>query len=78
MVGVAMVVGGDLSVADLVTMFLVTTLFIGSIEDIARQLPDLQAGIGALIRIRQLHEAPWEPRGAPPHPPMRPSCGCRT
>ncbi|WP_133755279.1 ATP-binding cassette domain-containing protein [Naumannella halotolerans] len=63
MVGVAMVVGGDLSVADLVTMFLVTTLFVGSIEDIARQLPDLQAGIGALIRIRQLHEAPREPRG---------------
>ncbi|MDR6175845.1 ATP-binding cassette subfamily B protein [Nocardioides zeae] len=60
-VGVALVLQDDLTVARLVTLFLVTTLFVGQVEEMARHLPDLQAGLGALVRLRQLHEAEREP-----------------
>jgi ATP-binding cassette subfamily B protein len=61
--GVALVVADDLGVAQLVTLFLVTSTFVGQIDQVARHLPDLQAGLGALVRLRQLLEAEPEPTG---------------
>ncbi len=67
--GVALSTSGRLSVAQLVTLFLVTSTFVGQIDQLARHLPDLQAGLGAVVRLRQLLEAPEEPVGGEPLPP---------
>jgi len=61
--GVALAAGGDLSVARLVTLFLVTSTFVGQIAMLANHLPDLQAGLGAVIRLRQMLAVPPEPAG---------------
>ena len=66
--GVALVIGGAESTATLVTLFLVTTTFVGQIDQVARQIPDLQAGVGALIRLRALLETEPEPVGGRPLP----------
>src|SRR4051812_22324990 len=66
--GTVLVTQGDLSTAELVTLFLVTTTFVGQIDQIARHLPDLQAGLGALTRLRQMLEAEPEPIGGLPVP----------
>ncbi|HNV43071.1 MAG TPA: ATP-binding cassette domain-containing protein, partial [Ornithinibacter sp.] len=58
----------DLSVARLVTLFLVTSTFVGQIDQMARHLPELQTGIGAITRLRQLLESPPEPEGGRPVP----------
>lgn len=61
--GVALVADGRLSIAGLVTLFLVTTAFVGQIDQIARHLPELQAGLGALARLRAMLAAAPEPAG---------------
>ncbi|GAA1928641.1 ATP-binding cassette domain-containing protein [Nocardioides marmoribigeumensis] len=61
--GVALASNGSLSVAELVTLFLVTSTFVGQIAMVANHLPDLQAGLGAIIRLRQLLAVPPEPSG---------------
>ena len=61
--GVALTSGGNLSVAQLVTLFLVTSTFVGQIAMVANHLPDLQAGLGAVIRLRQMLAVPPEPEG---------------
>jgi ATP-binding cassette subfamily B protein len=61
--GVALTSGGNLSVAQLVTLFLVTSTFVGQIAMVAYHLPDLQAGLGAVIRLRQMLAVPPEPEG---------------
>ncbi len=61
--GVVLVVGGRASVATLVTLFLVTTTFVGQIDQVARHVPDLQAGVGALVRLRGLLASDPEPVG---------------
>ncbi len=61
--GVALASADRLSVAELVTLFLVTSTFVGQIDQLARHLPDLQAGLGAVIRLRQLLASPEEPTG---------------
>ncbi len=66
--GAALVVTDDLSVGRLVTLFLVTTTFVGQISQVAQHLPDLQAGLGALMRLRQMLAAPSEPAGGLPVP----------
>lgn len=66
--GVALVAGGHLTTGSLVTLFLVTTTFVGQIDQIARHLPELQAGLGALARIRTLLETEPEPAGGLPVP----------
>ncbi|MFF1529036.1 ATP-binding cassette domain-containing protein [Cellulomonas sp. NPDC058312] len=66
--GVALAGGGDLSIARLVTLFLVTASFVGQFDMLARHLPDLQEGIGAAIRIRELLDSPPEPTGGLPVP----------
>ncbi|MGN6634940.1 MAG: ABC transporter transmembrane domain-containing protein, partial [Oryzihumus sp.] len=44
LVGVTLVVNARLDTAELVTLFLVTTMFVGQTDMLARHLPDLQAG----------------------------------
>ncbi|WP_286176048.1 ABC transporter ATP-binding protein [Arthrobacter sp. NEB 688] len=66
--GVALVAGGGLSVARLVTLFLVTSTFVGQVDQMARHLPELQAGLGAVTRLRQLLGASPEPTGGLPVP----------
>lgn len=66
--GVALVAGGRLGVGALVTLFLVTSTFVGQVARLAEQLPDLQAGLGAVVRLRQLLESPPEPSGGLPLP----------
>lgn len=61
--GAALVLADGLSVGRLVTLFLVTTTFVGLVGHLAEQLPELQAGLGALIRLRQLLSSPPEPVG---------------
>lgn len=61
--GVALASGGNLSVAEVVTLFLVTSTFVGQIAMVANHLPDLQAGLGAVIRLRQMLAVPPEPEG---------------
>ncbi|UFU06051.1 ABC transporter ATP-binding protein [Ruania halotolerans] len=61
--GVALVLSDGLTVGDLVTLFLVTTMFVGQIAHLAEQLPDLQAGVGAVVRLRQMFASPPEPAG---------------
>jgi ABC-type multidrug transport system fused ATPase/permease subunit len=61
--GVALVSSGHLDVGRLVTLFLVTTSFVGQINNLAHQLPDIQAGVGAVIRLRQMLAVPAEPTG---------------
>src|ERR687890_928907 len=61
--GVTLTSGGNLSVAQLVTLFLVTSTFVGQIAMVAYHLPDLQAGLGAVIRLRQMLAVPPEPEG---------------
>ncbi|HEY0952077.1 ABC transporter ATP-binding protein, partial [Nocardioides sp.] len=66
--GVALTSGGNLSVAEVVTLFLVTSTFVGQIAMAANHLPDLQAGLGAVIRLRQMLAVPPEPEGGNPLP----------
>ena len=62
-VGIGLVSSGGMSVAAVVTLFLVTTTFVGQIDMTARHLPDLQTGIGAVIRLRQMLAIEPEPTG---------------
>ncbi len=66
--GVAVAASDDMSVARLVTLFLVTSAFVGQVADLAEQLPDIQAGLGAVIRLRQMLALPPEPVGGQPVP----------
>ena len=67
-VGIALVLAGDLSTARLVTLFLVTTMFVGGVDQLARHLPDLQEGFGAVLRLRSMLASPAEPMGGRPVP----------
>ena len=71
LVGVALVTTDHLSTARLVTLFLVTTTFVGQVDQMARHLPDLQAGFGAVLRLRGLLGAEREPAGGADLPPGR-------
>ncbi len=66
--GVALVLSGDLSTARLVTLFLVTTMFVGMVDMLARHLPDLQEGFGAVLRLRGMLASAAEPIGGLPLP----------
>jgi ABC-type multidrug transport system fused ATPase/permease subunit len=66
--GAQLVSSGDLTVAHLVTLFLVTASFVGLVDQLSHRLPDIQAGVGALIRIRSLLEVEPEPEGGRPVP----------
>lgn len=62
-VGVALVSGSGLEIAQLITLFLVSATLVNEIAELARQLPELQAGMGAVIRIRALMGSESEPPG---------------
>ena len=66
--GVALVSADRLDTAALVTLFIVTTTFVGQVDMLARHLPDLQAGFGAVLRLRGLLAAEREPIGGAPLP----------
>ncbi|MET0897753.1 MAG: ABC transporter ATP-binding protein [Mycobacterium sp.] len=66
--GVALVTGGELDVAQLITLFLVSATLVNEIAQLARQFPELQAGMGAVIRLRQLAASVAEPIGGRPFP----------
>jgi ATP-binding cassette, subfamily B, bacterial len=66
--GVALVAAGDLDVAQLITLFLVSATLVGQIAQLARQAPELQAGMGAVIRLRDLLASEPEPTGGRPIP----------
>src|SRR4051794_32532324 len=61
--GVALATHDHLSTAALVTLFLVTTSFVGQVDMVARHMPDLQEGLGALTRLRSMMAVPAEPTG---------------
>src|SRR3954468_1262751 len=61
--GVALATHDHLSTAALVTLFLVTTSFVGQVDMVARHMPDLQEGLGALTRLRSMMAVPAEPVG---------------
>lgn len=61
--GVLLASEGHLEIAALVTLFAVTVNFVGQIDQVAHHLPDLQAGVGALIRLRAVMAAEVEPTG---------------
>ncbi|GIG29618.1 ATP-binding cassette domain-containing protein [Cellulomonas marina] len=66
--GVALVARGRLGVAELVTLWLLVTSFVGQLGRVADQLPEVQAGLGALQRIDTLLTAEPEPTGGAPVP----------
>lgn len=70
--GVALVGGGRVSVTQLVTLWLLVTMFVGQLSMLSNHLPELQAGLGAVRRIRSLLDAPQEPLdgGALPGGPL--------
>ncbi|MEU4364415.1 ABC transporter ATP-binding protein [Promicromonospora sp. NPDC023987] len=55
--------GGGLSVGQLVTLFLVTAMFVGQMDNLVHHLPDIQEGLGAVLRIRQMLAVAPEPDG---------------
>ncbi|MFD0805288.1 ATP-binding cassette domain-containing protein [Nocardioides caeni] len=61
--GVVLASSNEISVARLVTLFLVTSTFVGQVSMLANHLPDLQAGLGAVIRLRQMLAVEPEPVG---------------
>ncbi len=61
--GVVLVGDGRLGLAQLVTVFLLCSGFAGDLNQIAERLPEVQAGLGALQRIRALLGSPSEPVG---------------
>jgi ATP-binding cassette subfamily B protein len=66
--GAALVGAGQLGVAGLVTLWLLVTTFAGQLSQITNHLPEVQAGLGALQRIRGMLSAPQEPDGGAPVP----------
>lgn len=66
--GFVLVAGGSASTATLVTLFAVTVTFVGQIDQVAHHLPDVQAGVGALVRLRALMASAAEPTGGVPVP----------
>ncbi|MEL6891489.1 MAG: ABC transporter ATP-binding protein [Actinomycetota bacterium] len=62
-IGVSLADAGRLGTAMLVTLFAVTATFVGQVDQVAHHLPDLQSGVGALIRLRALMATEPEPTG---------------
>ena len=66
--GAWLVERGQLGLGALVTLFLVSSRFVGVMAQLAEQLPELQAGMGAVIRLRQMLALEPEPTGGEPLP----------
>lgn len=61
--GVALASSDGIPVSGLVTLFLVTATFVGQIAMLANNLPELQEGLGAVMRLRQMLAVEPEPEG---------------
>ncbi|MEL7975668.1 ABC transporter ATP-binding protein [Isoptericola sp. F-RaC21] len=61
--GAALASGGNLAVQELVTLFLVTAMFVGQVDNLIHHLPDIQEGLGAITRIKQMLGVEPEPTG---------------
>ena len=59
--GAWLVERGQLGLGALVTLFLVSSRFVGVMAQLAEQLPELQAGMGAVFRLRQMLALEPEP-----------------
>ncbi|MCL1899192.1 MAG: ABC transporter ATP-binding protein/permease [Promicromonosporaceae bacterium] len=59
--GALLTAAGSMTVSALVTLFLVTTLLVGVMGELISNLPQIQEGVGALTRIKQLLDAEAEP-----------------
>ncbi|WP_345423243.1 ABC transporter ATP-binding protein [Pseudonocardia xishanensis] len=67
--GVWLVSGsGAAGVAGLVALWLLASAFVAQVDEIANQLPEIQAGLGALTRVSTLLTAPREPADGDPVP----------
>ena len=62
-IGAMLVMSGSQSTAMLVTLFAVTATFVGQADQVAHQVADIQAGVGALIRLRAVMASEAEPVG---------------
>ncbi|WP_123815607.1 ATP-binding cassette domain-containing protein [Myceligenerans xiligouense] len=67
-VGAAMAADGGLGVGQLVTLFLVTAGFVAQTDMLIHHLPDIQEGLGAITRIKQMLGVAPEPEGGEPVP----------
>lgn len=61
--GAALAADGGLAVEQLVTLFLVTAMFVGQTDNLVHHLPDIQEGLGAITRLRQMLGVVPEPEG---------------
>ena len=61
--GAAVAANDGMRVQDLVTLFLVTAMFVGQVDNLVHHLPDIQEGLGAITRIRQMLSVEPEPTG---------------
>lgn len=66
--GMWAVVGGQLDVARLVTVWVLVTGFTGRLETIAGMMPAVEEALGTMQRVRSLREAAREPVGGAPFP----------
>jgi ABC-type multidrug transport system fused ATPase/permease subunit len=66
--GVWLVAGDPGGVAALVALWLLASAFVAQVDEVANQLPEIQAGLGALTRVRSLLTAEREPTGGDPVP----------
>jgi len=68
--GVIATVRGLIDVGQLVTLFIAATMLTGLTEQLIENLPQIQEGLGALTRIKQLLDAESEPVGGVALPPV--------
>jgi ABC-type multidrug transport system fused ATPase/permease subunit len=61
--GVAMVSTGGLELPQLITLVLATTLLIGRVGELVNQLPQVQEGLGAITRVKQMMAVEPEAHG---------------
>jgi len=61
--GVWLTSAGQLSIAQLVTLFLAAAMLVGQVTEMVSYLPQIQEGVGAFTRISQLLHAAPEPAG---------------
>jgi ATP-binding cassette subfamily B protein len=67
-VGAYLILTGSWHVAALVTLWMLVSGFVAQLTLLAEQVPQVQAGLGAVARIRSLLRAPQEPSGGSPAP----------
>ncbi|MEV1293543.1 ABC transporter ATP-binding protein [Pseudonocardia sp. NPDC049635] len=66
--GVWLVAGDPGGIAALVTLWILVTAFVSQVDAVVDRMPDIQAGIGALTRVRSLLLAERETDGGLPLP----------